>query len=141
MFESGFHRWAFFYFVACVGVWFYAFNEWWGLIAAIILCVPVGFVFCLLPAMLGGTLRQLHVGDAILTWSMMVAGIALGVYGLIAHDRVSLALILLSGAGLVLAGVQLLQLRINAMRHRRDAGVLGAEDVDFLDALDEARDG
>jgi hypothetical protein len=34
MFQSGFHRLAFFYAVASVIVWFFAFQSWWGTIAA-----------------------------------------------------------------------------------------------------------
>lgn len=53
-------------------MWFYAFDEWWGTLAAILLCVPAGALFCLLPAMLVGTLRQAPIGDVILTWGAVV---------------------------------------------------------------------
>jgi hypothetical protein len=104
VFQSGFHRWAFFYGIASIAVWFYALNEWWGTVAAIILCVPVGVVFCVLPPMVVGTLRQV-LGDAIVTWASIVGGLALGVYAVIGQDGPVLALLLLTGAGFVLGGI------------------------------------
>jgi hypothetical protein len=139
MFESGYHRLAFFFFVAAAAVWFYAFNEWWGIVAAILLCVPVGFVSALLPSMLVGTLRQVGIGDAPLTWLSMLAGVALGVFGLIAFDGPTRALIVLAGAGLVLAGVTLLKLRMNAMEYRYDRGELDEDSARFIEEIQDSR--
>jgi hypothetical protein len=76
VFESGFHRLAFFFGLASVAVWTYVFNEWWdGLLLAIVVAIPVGVVYSILPSILLGTLRRLPlVNDALLTWLFILGG-------------------------------------------------------------------
>jgi hypothetical protein len=113
VFESGFHRLAFFFGLASVAVWTYVFNEWWGgqwwgFLLAIVAAIPVGVVFSILPSILLGTLRRLPVNDALLTWLFTVGGIALGVYALIAFEGTTLAMVALSGAEIFVSGIGLL---------------------------------
>ena len=121
MFESGFHRLAFFLGLASVAVWTYAFNEWWGgewwgLLLAIAAAIPVGLVFSILPSMLLGALRRLpHVNDSLLTWSCILGGIALAVYALIAFEGTTLAMVALTGAETSAGGIGLRR-RMNAVR-------------------------
>ena len=121
MFESGFHRLAFFFGLASVAVWTYVFNEWWGgewwgLLLAIAAAIPVGLVFSILPSILLGTLRRLPlVNDALLSWLFILAGIALGVYALIAFHGTTLAMVSLTGAELFVSGIGLLYTRLNAI--------------------------
>lgn len=139
MFISGFHRLAFFFFVACAAVWFYVLNEWAGVIVALSGFLPIGFVSSVIPAMLLGTLRQARVPDTALTWLPVLAGAAVIVYAVVRHDGTTLALLALAGAGLVVGGINMLQLRMNAMRLRAAAGMADPEDVAFLDEIDEAK--
>ena len=124
MFESGFHRLAFFFGLASVAVWTYVFYEWWGggwwrFLLAIAAAIPVGFVFSILPSVLLRTLRRLPlVDDALLTWLSVVGGIALGVYALIAFEGTTLAMVTLSGAEIFVGGVELFYTRLNAGRPR-----------------------
>jgi ABC-type multidrug transport system fused ATPase/permease subunit len=111
VFESGFHRLALFFGLASVAVWTYVFNEWWGgewwgLLLAIVAAIPVGLVFSILPSVLRRTLRHLPlVNDALLTWLFILAGLALGVYALIAFDGTTLAMVVLLGAEIFGAGI------------------------------------
>ncbi len=140
MFESGYHRFAFFFAVAAAAVWFYAFDQWWGLIAAILLCIPAGIASFLLPSMLVGTLRQIPgLRDSFLTWLSIFGGIAVAVYGLIAFDGPARALIVLAGAALVMSGAALLKLRMNAMEHRYDRGELDDDDAQFVEEVRDFR--
>jgi hypothetical protein len=122
VFESGFHRLAFFFGLASVAVWTYVFNEWWGngwwgLLLAVAAAIPVGIVFSILPSILFGTLRRLPlVNDAPLAWLFILAGIALGVYALIAFHGTTLAMVSLAGAEIFVGGLERFYLRLNAMR-------------------------
>jgi hypothetical protein len=112
VFESGFHRLAFFFGLASVAVWTYVFNEWWGLLLAIVAAIPVGVVFSILPSILLGTLRRLpHVNDVLLTWLFILGGIALGVYALVAFEGATLAMGALYGAETFVGGIGLLYTR------------------------------
>jgi hypothetical protein len=104
-----------------VAVWFYVFDEWWGLVAALILCAPVGIVFSLLPPLLAGTLRPV-LGDVGTTWGLMLVGIAVALVGLAALEDTVRALVALCGAGLFTAGLGLFFLRLSAMlRYTRES--------------------
>ena len=113
VFESGFHRLAFFFGLASVAVWTYVFNEWWGgewwgLLLAIVVAIPIGVAFSILPSILLGTLRRLPlVNDALLTWLFILGGIALGVYALIAFEGSTLAMVSLAGAEIFVGGIGL----------------------------------
>jgi hypothetical protein len=97
-----------------VAVWFYLFDEWWGLVPALLLCAPVGVAFSLLPSLLVGTVRPL-LGDVVTTWGSMVVGSAVAVYALVAQEGTTRALVALCGAGLVAGGAGLFFLRLSAM--------------------------
>lgn len=145
MFESGFHRLAFFFGLASVAVWTYVFNEWWGgewwgLLLAVAAAIPVGIVFSILPSILLATLRRLPlVNDAVLTWLFILAGIALGVYALIAFHGTTLAMVSLTGAELFVSGIGLLYTRLNAMRYQAAMGEASEDDVRFLEEIDRMR--
>jgi hypothetical protein len=47
------------------------------------------------------------VGDALLTWLFILGGIALGVYGLIAFEGTTLAMVALTGAEIFVGGIGL----------------------------------
>jgi hypothetical protein len=110
-FASGFHRLAFFFALASVAVWTYVFNEWWGgewwaLLLAIAAAIPIGLVFSILPSILFRTLKRLPLlRDALLTWLFILGGIALGVYGLIALEGTTLAMVALAGAEISADGI------------------------------------
>ena len=111
MLESGFHRLALVFGLASVAVWTYVFNEWWGgewwgVLLAIAAAIPFGLVFAILPSILFRTLRRLPVNDALLTWVFILGGLALGVYGLIAFEGATLAMVALSGAEIFGAGIR-----------------------------------
>lgn len=104
-----------------VAVWFYVLDAWWGLVPALLLCLPVGIAFSLLPSLLVGTVRPL-LGDVVTTWSFMVVGTALAVYALIAWDGATRMLVVLCGAGVAVGGIGLFFLRLSAMlRHARES--------------------
>jgi hypothetical protein len=111
LFASGFHRLAFFFGLASVAVWTYVFNEWWGgewwgLVLAVAAAIPVGFAFSILPSILLGTLGRLPLlSDALLTWLFILGGIALGVYGFIAFEGTTLAMVALTGAEIFHGGI------------------------------------
>jgi hypothetical protein len=110
LFASGFHRLASFFGLVSVA---YVFNEWWGgewwgLLLAIVVAIPVGLVFSILPSILLGTLRRLPLlNDALLTWLFILGGIALGVYGLIAFEGTTLAMVALTEAEIFVGGIGL----------------------------------
>jgi hypothetical protein len=110
-FASGFHRLAFFFALASVAVWTYVFNEWWGgewwgVLFAIAAAIPAGLVFSILPSILLSTLSRLPLlNDALLAWSFIVGGIALGVFGLIAFEGTTLAMVALTGAETFAGGI------------------------------------
>jgi hypothetical protein len=109
---SGFHGLTFFFGLASIVVWTYLFNGWWGLLLAIVVALPVGLVYSLLPSLLLGALRRLpFVTDGHLTWFFILGGIALGVYALIAFEGATLAMLALSGAELVVSGIGLVAMR------------------------------
>lgn len=138
MFISGFHRLAFFFFLGCAAVWFYVLKEWAGIVVALIGFLPLALVSSLVPAMLLGTLRQMHVPDAALSWLPIVGGAAVVAHAILAQERTALALETLAGAGLIVGGVSMLQLRLNAMRLKAATGMADPDDLAFLDELDEA---
>jgi hypothetical protein len=111
LFASGFHRLAFFFALASVAVWTYVVNEWWGgewwgLLLAIAAAIPVGLVFSILPSILLGTLERLPLlNHAVLAWSFILGGIALGICGLIAFDGTTLAMVALTGAETFAGGI------------------------------------
>jgi hypothetical protein len=85
-------------------------EEWWTLLVAIAAAIPVGLVFWSLPSILFRTLRRLPaVSDALLIWLIILGGIALGGYGLIAFEGVTLAMVALIGAEISVGGVGLFQ--------------------------------
>jgi hypothetical protein len=145
VFESGFHRLAFFFGLASVAVWTYFLNEWWGgewwgLLLAIAAAIPVGLVFSILPSILLGTLRRLPLAnDALLTWSFILGGIALGAYALIAFSGTTLAMVSLTGAELFVSGIGLRYTRLNAMRYQAAMGEASEDDVRFLHEVDRMR--
>jgi hypothetical protein len=103
-----------------VAVGFYVLDAWWGLVPALVLCLPVGIAFSLLPSLLVGTVRP-ALGDVVTTWSFMVVGTAVAVYALVAWDGTTRALLALCGAGLAIGGIGLFFLRLSAMlRHTRE---------------------
>jgi hypothetical protein len=105
-FASGFHRLAFFFGLASVAVWTYVFNEWWGVLLAIAAAIPVGLVFSILPSILLGALERVPLlNDALLTWLFILGGIALAVYGLIAFEGTTLAMVALTGAEISHGGI------------------------------------
>jgi hypothetical protein len=110
-FASGAHRLEIFFALASVAVWTYVFNEWWSgewwrLLLAIAAAIPVGLVFSILPSILLRTLERLpRLNNALLAWSFIVGGIALGVYGLIAFEGTTLAMIALTGAETFAGGI------------------------------------
>jgi hypothetical protein len=145
VFESGFHRLAFFFGLASVAVWTYVFNEWWGgewwgLLLAIAAAIPVGLVFSILPSILLGTLRRLPlVNDALLTLLFILGGFALGVYALIAFEGTTLAMVSLTGAEIFVGGVGLFYMRLNAMRYQTAMGEASEDDVRFPEEIDRMR--
>jgi hypothetical protein len=132
VFESWYHKFAFFLWLISCGVWAYAFYEWWGIWAAIFLGIPVGIVFMFIPPMLVGTLRQVFHNDAALTWLPIIAGVALAAYAGIAIRGPLLAVLLLCGAALVWSGITLLELRLRGMEYAARAGKASADDEHFL---------
>jgi hypothetical protein len=108
---SGFHRLEFVFGLVSVAVWTYVFNEWWGgewwrLLLAIAAAIPVGLVFSILPSILLGALERLPLlKGAFLTWSFILGGIALGIYGLIAFEGTTLAMVALTGAEIFVGGI------------------------------------
>jgi hypothetical protein len=112
---------AFAFAVVSIAVWFSVLDEWWGLVPALVLCVPVGIAFSLLPSLLVGTVRP-ALGDVVTTWSFMLVGTALTVYALVAWDGTTRMLVALCGAGLAVGGIGLFFLRLSAMlRHARES--------------------
>lgn len=139
-FESGYHRFAFVFVVAAAAAWFYAFNEWWGFFYAALLCVPVGLASTFLFLMLIGTLRQITgVRDSLLTWILIFGGLPIAIYGVVALDGPSRALVVLAGGSLVLGGVTLLKLRMNAMEYRYDRGELDEDNARFVEGIRDFR--
>jgi hypothetical protein len=97
-----------------IGVWFWVLDQWWGLLPALLLCIPIGIGFSLLPSLLAGTLRPV-LGDVVTTWGFMVAGVAVAAYALVALEDVARALVALCGAGLFAGGLGLFFIRLSAM--------------------------
>jgi hypothetical protein len=112
VFESGLHRLEVFFALASVAVWAYVLNKWWGgewwsLLLAIAAAIPVGLVFAALPSLLLRALRRLPVlNDALLRWVFILGGLALGIFGLIAFDGSTLAMVALTGAEIFGAGLR-----------------------------------
>jgi hypothetical protein len=109
--DPGFHRLEVFFVLTSVTIWTYVFNEWWGgelsgLLLAIAVAIPVGVVFTIVPSILLGTLARLpFLNGAVLTWFFIVGGAALGVYGLVAFEGATLAMVALTGAETSAAGI------------------------------------
>lgn len=124
MFESGFHRLAFFFGLASVAVWTYVFNEWWGgewwgLLLAVAAAIPVGIVFSILPSiLLGERARGVRV---------------------IAFEGTTLAMVSLTVAELLVSGIGLLYTRLNAMRYQAAIGEASEDGVRFLEEIDRMR--
>ena len=123
MFESGFHRLAFFFGLASVAVWTYVFNEWWGgewwgLLLAVAAAIPVG-TRLLDPAF--DTARNVEAATHRERRSSHVVihprGIAFGVYALIAFEGTTLAMVSLAGAEIFVGGLGHFYMRLNAMRY------------------------
>jgi hypothetical protein len=121
MLSSGLHRFSLLFAIACVAGWFYVFDESWGLLAALLLCVPVGLAFSLVPPAVVGTVRPL-LGDIATTWAFIAAGIALGIYSLVALEGVAFVLVALCAAAVFFGGASLLYIRFNAMQRRATSG-------------------
>jgi hypothetical protein len=103
---------AYVYGVASVAGWFYLFDKWVGLWAAILFCLPVGIGFAFLAPMLVATPRQFISGhDALWSWLAIAVGIAICVYALISTTGTTLVLLLLAGAGVGVGGAGVLQIQ------------------------------
>jgi hypothetical protein len=100
--------------VLSVAVWFYVLDQWWGAVAAIVLCLPFGIAFSLLPPLLAGTLRPV-LGDVVTTWGLMLVGVVVAVLALGLLEDTPRALVALCGAGLFAGGLQLFFQRLAAM--------------------------
>lgn len=100
--------------VLSVAVWYYVLDQWWGVVAAIVLCLPFGIVFSLLPPLLAGTLRPV-LGDVVTTWGFMLVGVVVALLGLALLEGTPRALVALCGAGLFAGGLQLFFQRLAAM--------------------------
>jgi hypothetical protein len=118
---SGLHRFTLAFALVCVAGWFYVFNEWWGLLPALLLCVPVGVAFSLIPSAVVGTIRP-ALGDIFTTWAFMAAGVVVGIYAFAALEGVSFALVALCAAAVFFGGASLFYLRFNAVRARANSG-------------------
>ena len=121
MLSSGLHRFSLLFAIVCVAGWFYVFDAWWGLLAALLLCVPVGLAFSLIPPAVVGTVRPI-LGDIATTWAFIAAGIALGIYALIALEGVAFVLVALCAAAVFFGGASLLYIRFNAVQRRATSG-------------------
>jgi hypothetical protein len=121
MLTSGLQRFSLLFAIACVAGWFAVFNDWWGLLAALLLCAPAGLAFSLLPPAVVGTVRPL-VGDVVTTWAFIAAGIALGVYALAAFEGTAFVLVALGAAAVFFGGASLLYIRFNAVQRRATSG-------------------
>jgi hypothetical protein len=105
---TGLHRLAFVFGLASVAAWTYLFNEWWSLLLAVVVAIPVGIGFAMVPAILLAALRRLpRMNDALLTWLFILGGIALVVCALIAFEGVTLAMVALYGAETLVGGIGL----------------------------------
>jgi len=100
--------------VLSIVVWFWVLDEWWGLVAALILCLPLGIGFSLLPPLLVGTLRPV-LGDVATTWGFMLVGVVVAVLGIALLEDTVAALAALCGAGLFAGGLQLFFQRLASM--------------------------
>jgi hypothetical protein len=100
--------------VLSIAVWFYVLDQWWGVVVAIVLCLPFGIAFSLLPPLLAGTLRPV-LGDVGTTWGFMLVGVVVGVLALGLLEDTPRALGALCGAGLFAGGLQLFFQRLAAM--------------------------
>ena len=121
MLGSGLHRLTLAFAVLCVAGWFYLFNEWWGLVAALLLCVPVGVAFSLIPPAIVGTIRPI-LGDVATTWGFMAVGLVLAFYAFAALEGTTFALVGLCAAAVFFGGASLFYIRFNAMRGRATSG-------------------
>jgi hypothetical protein len=121
MLASGLHRFTLAFALVCVVGWFYVFDQWWGLLPALLLCVPVGVVFSLIPPAVVGTIRP-ALGDVFTTWAFMAAGVVLGIYAFAALAGVSFALVALCAAAVFFGGASLFYIRFNAVRRRVSTG-------------------
>ena len=121
MLASGLHRFTLVFALLCVAGWFYVFNEWWGLLPAVLLCVPVGIAFSLLPPAVVGTIRPIF-GDVATTWVFIAVGLALAVYAFVALEGTSFALVALCAAAIFFGGASLFYIRFNAVRRRIASG-------------------
>jgi hypothetical protein len=117
MLASGLHRFTLAFALLCVAGWFYVFNEWWGLLGASLLCVPVGVVFSLIPPAVVGTIRPL-LGDVVTTWAFIAIGLVLAIYAFVALEGVAFALVGLCAAAIFFGGASLFYIRFNAVRRR-----------------------
>jgi hypothetical protein len=121
MLASGLHRFTLAFALVCVAGWFYVFDQWWGLIPALLLCVPIGVVFSLIPPAVVGTIRPV-LGDVFTTWAFMAVGIVLGIYAFAALEGASFALVALCAAAVFFGGASLFYIRFNAVRRRVASG-------------------
>ena len=78
------------------------------------------------------------MNDALLTWLFILGGIALGVYGLIAFEGATLAMVALTGAETSAGGIGLFYTRLNAMRYQAAMGKWSEDDV-RLEEIDRMR--
>jgi hypothetical protein len=118
---SGLHRFTLAFALLCVAGWFYVFDEWWGLLPALLLSVPVGVGFSLIPSAVVGTIRPV-LGDVFTTWAFIAVGIALGIYALVALEGVGLVLVGLCAAAVFFGGASLFYIRFNAVMRRASTG-------------------
>ena len=110
--SSGFYKLVFGFGILATAVWFYAILEWWGVLAAALLCIPAGFGFTVVAPALIGILRRTRLGnDFVWTWLLLLGGLAVAALGLLTLTGPIRAIVVLLAAALVLSGVTVIQLR------------------------------
>ena len=108
----GFYKLVFGFGIVAAAVWFYAILEWWGVLAAALLCVPAGFGFTVVAPTLIGTLRRTPLGnDFVWTWVLLLGGVGVAAFGVLTLAGPVRALVVLLAAALVMAGITVIQLR------------------------------
>jgi hypothetical protein len=121
MLASGLHRFTLAFALLCVGGWLYVLSEWWGPLAGLLLCAPVGVVFSLIPPAVVGTIRPIF-GDVLTTWASIAIGLLLATYAFAALEGAAFALVGLGAAAVFFGGASLFYIRFNAVRRRIATG-------------------
>jgi hypothetical protein len=117
----GVYKLVFAFGVVATAVWFYAIFEWWGVLAAALLCLPAGFGFTVVAPAVIGTLRQTPLGnDLAMTWTLLLGGVGVAAVGVLGLAGPARALVVLLAAALVMAGITVIQLRSTDRRREID---------------------